>query len=108
MSKLVHIDFEPVGRRIDVTSGTNLLEAAQAAGVQLSSLCGGIGSCDTCMIRLVKGQVTKHTLEELAALSEEEIAAGYRLACQTVPQGDVKVDIPPESLATPQRLQVGE
>jgi uncharacterized 2Fe-2S/4Fe-4S cluster protein (DUF4445 family) len=106
MSKLVHVDFEPVGRRIDVTSGTNLLEAAQAAGVQLSSLCGGIGSCDTCKIRLVKGQVSKHTLEELAALSEEEIATGYRLACQTVPESDVKVDIPPESLATPQRLQV--
>ena len=106
MSKLVHVDFEPVGRRIDVASGTNLLEAAQAAGVQLSSLCGGIGSCDTCKIRLVKGQVSKHTLEELAALSEEEIATGYRLACQTTPEGDVKVDIPPESLATPQRLQI--
>ena len=106
MSKLVHVDFEPVGRRIDVASGTNLLEAAQAAGVQLSSLCGGIGSCDTCKIRLVKGQVSKHTLEELAALSEEEIATGYRLACQTIPEGDVKVDIPPESLATPQRLQI--
>ena len=106
MSKLVHVDFEPVGRRIDVASGTNLLEAAQAAGVQLSSLCGGIGSCDTCKIRMVKGQVSKHTLEELAALSDEEIAAGYRLACQTIPDGDVKVDIPPESLATPQRLQI--
>jgi len=106
MSKLVHVDFEPVGRRIDVASGANLLEAAQAAGVQLSSLCGGFGSCDTCKIRLVKGKVSKHTLEELAALSEEEIAAGYRLACQTVPHSDVKVDIPPESLATPQRLQV--
>lgn len=106
MSKLVHVDFEPVGRRIDVVPGTNLLEAAQAAGVQLSSLCGGIGSCDTCKIRLIKGLVSKHTLEELAALSDEEIATGYRLACQTVPEGDVKVDIPPESLATPQRLQV--
>ncbi len=106
MTKLVHIDFEPVGRRIDVASGTNLLEAAQAAGVQLSSLCGGIGSCDTCKIRLVNGKVSRHTLEELAALSEDEVAAGYRLACQTIPEGDVKVDIPPKSLATPQRLQV--
>lgn len=106
MTKLVHVDFEPVGRRIDIASGTNLLEAAQAAGVQLSSLCGGIGSCDTCKIRLVNGKASRHTLEELAALSEGEIAGGYRLACQTIPEGDVKVDIPPESLATPQRLQV--
>jgi uncharacterized 2Fe-2S/4Fe-4S cluster protein (DUF4445 family) len=47
MEKSLKIDFEPVGRRIDVPAGTDLLAAAQAAGVQLASLCGGIGSCDS-------------------------------------------------------------
>ncbi|MEJ2709295.1 MAG: ASKHA domain-containing protein [Anaerolineales bacterium] len=104
--KKIRVDFQPVGRRIEVDTQTDLLAAAQAAGVQLSSLCGGIGSCDTCKVRLISGELSSPTLEEQAALSEQELRAGFRLACQSLPETDVKVDIPPESLATPQRLQV--
>jgi uncharacterized 2Fe-2S/4Fe-4S cluster protein (DUF4445 family) len=39
-------------------------------------------------------------------LSPERTATGYRLACQTVPLGDCRVGIPPESLTAPQRAQV--
>jgi uncharacterized 2Fe-2S/4Fe-4S cluster protein (DUF4445 family) len=106
MAKTIHVDFEPVGRRIDVPSGTHLLAAAQAAGVQLASICGGIGSCDSCKIRLVNGSLSRPTLEEQAALSDADMEAGYRLACQSVPLTDVKIEIPPESLTAPQRLQV--
>jgi len=35
------VDFEPVGRRIDVEPGTTLLDAAQHAGVLLTAICGG-------------------------------------------------------------------
>lgn len=106
MEKSLKIDFEPVGRRIDVPAGTDLLAAAQAAGVQLASLCGGIGSCDSCKIRLMRGSLSRPTLEEQAALSDADLAAGFRLACQAIPSTDVKVDIPPESLTAPQRLQI--
>jgi uncharacterized 2Fe-2S/4Fe-4S cluster protein (DUF4445 family) len=106
MGKIIHIDFEPVGRRVEVPSGTHLLAAAQTAGVQLASLCGGIGSCDSCKIRLVNGSLSRLTLEEEAALSDADLEAGYRLACQSVPLTDVKIEIPPESLTAPQRLQV--
>jgi uncharacterized 2Fe-2S/4Fe-4S cluster protein (DUF4445 family) len=106
IKKTLLIDFEPVGRRIQVATGTHLLAAAQAAGVQLASVCGGIGSCDSCKIRLVRGSLSRPTLEEQAALSEAELKAGFRLACQSIPLTDVKVDIPPESLTAPQRLQV--
>jgi uncharacterized 2Fe-2S/4Fe-4S cluster protein (DUF4445 family) len=106
IEKTLLIDFEPVGRRIEVSAGTHLLAAAQAAGVQLASVCGGIGSCDSCKIRLVRGSLSRPTLEEQAALSDEELAGGFRLACQSIPLTDVKVDIPPESLTAPQRLQV--
>jgi uncharacterized 2Fe-2S/4Fe-4S cluster protein (DUF4445 family) len=104
--KTLHVDFEPVGRRIDIPAGTHLLAAAQAAGVQLASVCGGIGSCDSCKIRLVNGSLSRRTLEEQAALSDAELEAGFRLACQSIPLTDVKIEIPPESLTAPQRLQV--
>jgi uncharacterized 2Fe-2S/4Fe-4S cluster protein (DUF4445 family) len=42
--------------------------------------------------------------EEL--LSEREALSGLRLACQAKALGDVRVDVPPESLTAAQRLQV--
>ncbi len=89
-----------------VSPGQSILNAAQQSGVELMSLCGGVGACDSCKVRLVKGKLTEHTLEEQALFSPAELEAGYRLACQAMPLSDVVIDIPPESLTTPQRLQV--
>jgi uncharacterized 2Fe-2S/4Fe-4S cluster protein (DUF4445 family) len=100
------IDFEPVGRRTEIKSGATLLEAAQAAGVELVAVCGGMGICEGCRIRLARGELSPLTLEEEVVLTAQEVADGFRLACQSVPMSDVKIDIPPESLTTPQRLQL--
>jgi uncharacterized 2Fe-2S/4Fe-4S cluster protein (DUF4445 family) len=103
---MVHIDWQPIGRRIEVPAGKTLLEAAQAAGVELVSTCGGGGTCRGCRVRLVDGQLSPLTLDEQAVLEAGEISDGFRLACQAVPASDVVIDIPPESLTTPQRLQI--
>jgi uncharacterized 2Fe-2S/4Fe-4S cluster protein (DUF4445 family) len=100
------IDFEPIGRRIHIEKGRTLLDAARLAGVELVSICGGVGICEGCRIRLVEGKLSSPTSAEREMLSEAEIADGYRLACQAIPQSDVKVDVPSESLTTPQRLQI--
>ncbi len=105
-SELFHIDLEPVGKRTNIPAGSSLLAAAQRAGVELVSLCGGIGACDSCKVRLVAGELSELTLTETAELTKAEIDAGLRLACQAFPMSDIKLDIPPESLTTPQRLQV--
>ncbi len=42
-SQTFEVDFEPIGKRVEVAANTNLLEAAQEAGINLSSSCGGIG-----------------------------------------------------------------
>lgn len=98
--------LQPVGRRTEIHTGNNLLEAAQQAGVELASLCGGIGACDSCKVRLESGLLSAPTLEEEAAFSPAELKAGFRLACQSFPLSDIKIEIPPESLTTPQRLQL--
>ena len=100
------IDLEPIGRRVEVEPGVTLLGAAQMAGVELVSICGGVGTCEGCRIRLVKGRLTPLTLEEQALFSPQEITQGMRLACQATPLSDCEIDIPPESLTTAQRLQV--
>ena len=105
-TKNLIVDMQPVGRRIDIEPGKTLLEAAQAAGVGLVSLCGGEGWCQSCLIRVASGEVNPPTQSETDYLGDEELAAGFRLACQVILQSDVRIDIPPGSLSTPQRLQV--
>jgi uncharacterized 2Fe-2S/4Fe-4S cluster protein (DUF4445 family) len=101
----VEIDFEPIGRRITCAKGETILDAAQRAGVMLTSICGGSGSCGRCVIRLMSGQVSLPNITEELELGSEEAAAGWRLACQTEILGEARVHIPPESLVTAQRMQ---
>jgi uncharacterized 2Fe-2S/4Fe-4S cluster protein (DUF4445 family) len=100
------VDLEPIGRRVEVEAGTNLLEAAQKAGIDLVASCGGVGICGTCRVRIAQGEVTPVTLTEEESLDAAQFAAGYRLACQTVPLSDVRLDIPPDSLTAVQQMQV--
>jgi uncharacterized 2Fe-2S/4Fe-4S cluster protein (DUF4445 family) len=104
--ELLRVDLEPTGRRAEIRTGCSLLDATQSAGIELVALCGGAGTCGTCRVRLVDGASSPPTLDERATLSAEELAAGDRLACQTIPLSDAKLNIPPESLTAPQRLLV--
>jgi uncharacterized 2Fe-2S/4Fe-4S cluster protein (DUF4445 family) len=106
MSETFRIDFEPLGRRGEIRPGQTLLEAAQAAGLGLASVCGGIGTCEECRVRLIAGKLTPPNLVEEATLGKDSLAAGLRLACQAQALSDVKLDIPPESLTSSQRLQL--
>lgn len=100
------IDFEPVGRRGEFSGEQSLLECARQLSVDLVSICGGVGSCEHCKVQVISGVVSKPSLEEEVTLSDEELEKGFRLACQTYPESDVKLHIPSESLTAPQRTQV--
>lgn len=100
------VDFEPLGRRIQIRAGETLLDAARAAGIQIASICGGAGLCESCIIRLRDGELSDLSLEEQSAREEGWLAEDERLACQTTPLSDVTVDIPPKSLTSSQRLQL--
>jgi len=91
------IDFEPVGRRVQVAESVTLWQAARDAGVGLSAVCGGTGTCGRCRVRVLSGQVSPLTTAEVNALDADELAEGYRLACQAVIESDVVVVVPEES-----------
>ena len=101
-----HLDLQPIGKRIDVHEGTNLLDACQQAGVELVAICGGSGVCGTCRVRLLKGKLSDYSLTELAELTDAERAEGIRQACQVEVLSDITIEIPPESLSAPQRLSI--
>jgi len=62
--------------------------------MDLSSPCGGDGLCGKCRVIIKKGEVLS---VPTSLLTREEIRRGYVLACQTKVEGDLEVEIPPES-----------
>jgi ring-1,2-phenylacetyl-CoA epoxidase subunit PaaE len=75
-------------RKVEFTAG-NILDSARAAGLPAPFACKA-GVCATCRAKVTSGKV------EMAArygLTDEEVAAGYVLTCQSVPVGEgVAVD----------------
>jgi uncharacterized 2Fe-2S/4Fe-4S cluster protein (DUF4445 family) len=103
----VEVEFQPIGVRTQNESGRTILEAAQEAGVGISAICGGVGSCKACRVRLDdQGQVSEPNQIEIHALGADGLSAGMRLACQTEVNGSIRVQVPPESLTATQRTQV--
>jgi uncharacterized 2Fe-2S/4Fe-4S cluster protein (DUF4445 family) len=100
------IEFQPVGRRGPCPEGLTLMECARKLGVELISICGGIGKCKSCKVRVMEGRFSEVTSAEQRAFTKEELESGWRLACQAYPQRDCMVYVPPESLGMQQRLQV--
>ncbi|WP_171099109.1 ASKHA domain-containing protein [Ruegeria sp. HKCCD7255] len=101
--------FTPSGKRGHFPIGTPILTAARQLGVDLDSVCGGRGICSKCQITPSYGEFPKHgvTVSEnaLSAWNAVEqryddkrgLKPGRRLGCQATVQGDVVIDVPPES-----------
>ncbi|MEM2029443.1 MAG: ASKHA domain-containing protein, partial [Candidatus Bathyarchaeia archaeon] len=104
----VNVIFQPEGKHVKVSLGSTVLEAAKAASVDLTSICGGAGKCGKCRIIIEDGISNVNSLTEIEYkfLSNSDISAGYRLACQTVIKGPLLIRIPEESRTGRQRLQV--
>ena len=106
----------PSGRREQVREGTNLLEAAEAMGVQIESICGGRQTCAKCHVVVEEGSFDKHgitsrsdhltprTQEEIQRLEENQLT-GQRLACAACVQGDLLITVPEESRAQKQVIR---
>ncbi len=100
------IDFEPIGIRATCSSGETILNLARRAGVMLTAICGGTGSCGRCLVRVMSGKTSAVDKIEENALDAGQLRDGWRLACRAEVAGNVCVHIPPESLVTSQRIQL--
>jgi len=101
--------FTPSGKRGRFPVGTPVLTAARHLGVDLDSVCGGRGICSKCQITPGYGAFPKHgvTAREGALSDWNAVEARYdekrglkpgrRLGCQAQVQGDIVIDVPPDS-----------
>ncbi len=101
--------FTPSGLEARVETGTSLLDAARAVGVDLDSTCGGRGLCGRCQIIPSIGSFPTWRIESTAdsitawTTTEEQyrgrrpIADGQRLGCAARVCADVVVEVPAAS-----------
>jgi uncharacterized 2Fe-2S/4Fe-4S cluster protein (DUF4445 family) len=111
--------FTPSGRRGRFATGTTVLDAARALGVDIDSVCGGRGICGRCQIEQSVGSFPKHGIEsrpgnlsplgpvEADYRSRKGLDEGRRLSCTAHVRGDVVVDVPPESQVYRQVVRKG-
>jgi len=92
--KTYSITFLPDNKTIEAAAGKSVLEAAAATGIAVNSVCGGDGVCGKCRVIIKSGKVTAKPNMFLDRL---DIQRGMALACQTFIDGDVVIEVPPES-----------
>jgi len=90
MTDLVKIHLQPLGQTIEVERGKELRTVLHAFGVEFP--CGGQGRCSGCRVKRIDGSL-EVTRDQGEILTPEEIAAGWRLACRSVAESEVTLQI---------------
>ena len=80
-------------QEFEVQGGGNLLTYLTDHGIEISSSCGGKGSCGYCKVRVVEGGGQILPTEEIY-MSRQEKAEGMRLACQVKVKNDLVIAVP--------------
>jgi uncharacterized 2Fe-2S/4Fe-4S cluster protein (DUF4445 family) len=96
----IEVKFQPLGRAVGVARGSRLMEAALEAGAVLDLPCGGEGVCGKCRVRVHQGSA-EPLPSDRTVFSRDELAQGFRLACQTIVDGPMTVEVPETSLLAP-------
>ncbi len=108
-SQTCTIVFQPAGRSGSTAPGSTILEAARSLGVGIESICGGQQTCGKCAVVIEEGDFARHGLlssrqhislpdeSELRTLLRRRLPAEARLACAARINGDLLVNVLPES-----------
>lgn len=82
------------GKTIQISDkeGASLLELLRSHGIYVSAACGGKGTCGKCKVQMLSG-ATEIGETDRRLLSEEELEAGWRLACMAYPKDDCYVKL---------------
>lgn len=88
------IFFSPEKKEIVTDGKTDLFHLATDGGIYITSGCAGEGNCGRCKVIIRRG---KYRTQPSRFLSEKEKKENYVLACQTYPESDLEIFIPPES-----------
>ncbi|MBI1784011.1 2Fe-2S iron-sulfur cluster binding domain-containing protein [Candidatus Sumerlaeota bacterium] len=82
------VTFARSAKSAPMSTTNTILDAAESVGVEIDNSCR-VGTCGTCKVHLIKGEVT---MECEDALDPAEKSQGIILACQAKSKGDVTVE----------------
>jgi uncharacterized 2Fe-2S/4Fe-4S cluster protein (DUF4445 family) len=89
-NKMPRIALRPTGVELRAPAGTPLRDPLFEQGVEFP--CGGQGRCRGCRIQVLEGEVGINAAQR-ERFSAEELAGGWRLACQCVVDGDLVIEL---------------
>lgn len=84
------IVLQPTGAELRAPAGTPLRDPLFEQGVEFP--CGGQGRCRGCRVQVLEGTARVNAAQR-ERLSAGELAAGWRLACQCVLEGDLVIEL---------------
>jgi ferredoxin len=88
------VEFLPSRLCAEVPPGTELLEAARRAGIELDASCGGQGTCGACLVRVAAGRV-----DASASPTAGDLDEGFVQACTArILDTPVTVEVPEQAL----------
>ncbi|MBR8831693.1 MAG: Ferredoxin [Chroococcopsis gigantea SAG 12.99] len=90
MSKTYKAEINHLGEtyNIEVNEGQTVLQAAQAANIDLPSSCNA-GVCTTCAAQILEGEADQ---TDGMGLSPDLQKEGYVLLCVAYPKSDLKIE----------------
>ena len=93
---MAEIHIENLKVTIAARPGYSLLTTLQNEDQPIHTVCGGRARCGCCRIRIIAGAKGLSPVNdgEKVRLSAEELAAGWRLACQTHSLRDITIHLP--------------
>lgn len=87
------IFFKNQNMTAEVEDGTTILEAARKLGIVVEAPCNGMGTCGKCKVKVrIQDLAVIEITDDLHKVSEDELAEGYVLACQSLVHGDIEVE----------------
>lgn len=84
------LTLQPTNVTLPFSAQSSLRDPLFEQGVEFP--CGGNGRCRGCKVRMVAGEAPL-TAAERARLTPAELDAGWRLACQLAPAGDLTLEL---------------
>lgn len=82
------------GEAYQVPVGESIFKTLRGLHVFIPSLCGGNGFCGQCRVKVLSGTHSTANEKERKKLTPEELASGWRLACQTPVDSDITIELP--------------